>query len=367
LIKKVNLKIDKKIKNHKMNINKLALKNALKSLNGIVRPNNVLPITESVKFEIAESGEQRLVVTDLETSMFITVEATDPMETCINYFQLLKVCDSFQGELLDFELTENSVSIRCEKAKVTLPTEVVDNYPKTTILEGEPILSNFDFTPIGEAVRFSGNDEIRPSMTGVCIDISNGTINIVATNANILYLNCVAQTEHEKSETVVPKNAAKKIGSLTDASMLVSGHNIQFTQGELIIQARAIDHQFPQYRAVIPTEQKGKALLNTELFKKNIDAASKFASNSTKTLVLDILETELTVSASDIDYAIDYTNTIGCVADLPIKIGFNSEFTKLLIDAITASTVELTYTESNRAIVVQEGSKTLLIMPVIIQ
>ena len=161
----------------------------LQVIGGIINSSNTLPILDNFLFEI-NNETLTLSASDLETTMStsISIESKDSDSIALPARILIDTLKTFAEQPLTFIKTEsNSIEIIANNGKYALsyasgedfPKIININDPSTTIIRGD-VLSK----AINSTIFASGNDDLRPIMTGVFFQFNSENLNFVATDAH---------------------------------------------------------------------------------------------------------------------------------------------------------------------------------------
>ena len=148
--------------------------------------------------------------------------------------------------------------------------------------------------------------------------------------------------------------------------------HIKFKVGTTIYISRIIDERFPPYESVIPQNNSIFLKVNKALLQSAIKRVAIFANEITKQIKVNINETEMTLTAEDLDSGTKADEKIACSLEgNPVEIGFNYKFLDEAISHINAvedGEIVVSLSESNKPALLmpEEDSKELLmlIMPV---
>src|SRR6478736_5344072 len=164
-----------------------ALLKHLQQINGVINANTVLPILEDFLFEI-EDKKLTVVATDLETVMAVESKANGKI--CIPARILIDSLKNISDQPLTFNIDKNfSVEITSDNGKYKVMGENPDNFPKAPVpddannftVSGSALLNG-----INKTLFAVSNDDLRPAMTGIFFELSNGALQFVATDAHRL-------------------------------------------------------------------------------------------------------------------------------------------------------------------------------------
>ncbi|HLW33242.1 MAG TPA: DNA polymerase III subunit beta [Aequorivita sp.] len=357
----------------------------LQVLGGIINNNNTLPILDNFLFNL-DHNSLTVSASDLETTISsnLDVESTDRGSVCVSAKLLLEILKTFPEQPLTFSVTESStVEISSEHGKYALAYADAEDFPKVIELNDSSSLTlqgDILATAIGKTIFASGNDDMRPVMNGVFFQFSTEKLIFVATDAHKL----VKYTREdisapETAEFIMPKkplNLMKNIlmGSEDDVTLEYTDTNAKFSFGNTEIVCRLIDGKYPNYEAVIPTENPNKLLIQRNQFLNSVRRISIFSNKSTHQIRLRIAGAELNVSAEDLDFSNKAEERLTCdYQGDDIEIGFNSRFLTEMLSNLTSDEVSLEMSLPNRAGILtpidglDDGETiTMLVMPVML-
>lgn len=357
----------------------------LQVLGGIINSNNTLPILDNFLFNL-DNNDLTVSASDLETTISskLEVESTDTGMVCIPARLLLETLKTFPEQPLAFTVEDNNtIEISSNHGKYALayanaedfPNVVELKDPSATVIQGDVLA-----TAISKTIFASGNDDLRPVMSGVFFQFSTENLIFVATDAHKL----VKYTRDDISasqtaEFIMPKkplNLLKSIlgGSEEDVTIEYNESNAKFSFDNTEMVCRLIDGKYPNYEAVIPKENPNKLLINRNQFLNSVRRVSIFSSKSTHQIRLKIAGAELNISAEDIDYSNKAEERLTCdYQGDDMQIGFNSRFLTEMLNNLTSDEVSLEMSLPNRAGILtpvdglDEGETvTMLVMPVML-
>ena len=146
-----------------------------------------------------------------------------------------------------------------------------------------------------------------------------------------------------------------------------------FNFDEIRLICRLIDERYPDYRAVIPTENPNKLTLSRQDFLNSVKRISIFGNKTTNQINIKITGSELTISAEDIDLSNEAVERLGCdYSGEDMEIGFNSKLLIEMLQNINTPEIIIELSTPNRAGIIlpsaNEDNENLLmlIMPMMI-
>jgi len=366
-------------------VNSTALLKELQKLNSVISSNNTLPILDNFLFEIS-SGSLTIVASDLEVTMMSTISIESDTEGRITIPAriLTDTLKTFSNQPLTFIIDINTfgVEMSSEIGNYKLAGQNADEFPKNPKLSGAnsatfngEILVN----AINKTLFASGNDELRPVMSGVFCELSAEKVNFVATDAHKLVKHSRTDLSSEKTTSfILPKKPLNilKNNIIDDANVKLEFNdtNVLFSFDNSTIICRLIDGKYPNYEAVIPKENPNKLTIETSKLLSSIKRVSIYANKTTHQIRLKIAGSELQITSEDLDFANKAEERLSCQYEgADMEIGFNSKFVIDMLNNIGAEKVLLEMSAPNRAGIIlpldgmEEGENTLmLVMPVML-
>ena len=356
----------------------------LQVLGGVINSSNTLPILDNFLFEL---NQDRLTITasDLETSMSssIEVESTSVGNIAVPARLLLDTLKTFPEQPLTFTAENNTIEISANNGKYSLAYLAGDEFPKAVHLKDPSktvIMGDILATAINSTLFASGNDDLRPVMSGVFFQFSTEGLTFVATDAHKLVK--YTRTDLVASSTaefIMPKKALQILkgilqGSEEDIHVEYNETNAQFSFSNSTLSCRLIEGKYPNYEAVIPKENPNILTIQRETLLNSLRRVSIFSNKTTHQIRLKIAGAELNISAEDYDFSNKAEERLSCsYQGDDMQIGFNSRFLIEMLSNIGAEEISLSMSMPNRAGIIApldnivEGEHiTMLVMPVML-
>ena len=287
----------------------------LQIIGGVLNASNTLPILDDFLFQI-KKGELSITASDLETIMVtkIDVEAKEDGNIAIPAKLLLDTLKTFPDQPLTFTIdsTNFGIEISSDYGKYKLTGHNGEEFPKTPQLES-PSSINIEAAILSNAVIktlfATGNDELRPVMSGVLFELNNDNITFVATDAHKLVRYKRTDLKVDKGASfILPKkpltllkNILSNVGE--EVKIEYNETNVMFVFGSTKMTSRLIDGKYPNYNAVIPTENPNKLTVSRNALLNSIKRVSIFSNKTTHQVRLKMTGIELTISAEVLDFA----------------------------------------------------------------
>ena len=368
-------------------ISSQALLKGLQSISGVIATNNTLPILDNFLFTL-EEGNLTVTASDLETTMSCSIK-TDKSDQdgqiAVPARILMDMLKTFSEVPINIstDLKTFNIELSANEGKFKLAGKNPEEFPRSPQAEGTSITelsSKLISQAINKTMFATGTDTMRMIMTGVFCELYDDYVSFVATDAHKLvrYRRYDAGSE-EKSSFTIPKKPLNQLKALLaneDFPVKVEFNetNVFFSFNNISLVSRLIEGKYPNYEAVIPTNNPNKMIVDRLSFLNSIKRVSIFANQSTHQIRLKISGKELILSAEDLDYSNEAKERLTCSNEgEDIEIGFNSRFLVEMISNIDTPEVLLEMSAPNRAGLIKpvdpdnkQEDVLMLLMPVML-
>ncbi len=361
----------------------------LKQLNmagTLISSNSAMPILENFLFTLLP-GKLVITSSDSESTLTTTiaVESEVEGEACVPAKILMDILKTFPEQPLTFDFggDDNQLEISSDYGRYQIGYFGVNEYPRLPEIEDSSVSkmpSGVLATAIQKTLFASGNDDLRPVMSGVFFQLNKEGATFVSTDAHkLVRYRRVDISTAESAEFIMPKKPLTILkGILSTAEDEVQLHynqkNCRFEFKHIVLTARLIDGRYPNYDAVIPKENPNKLTIDREAFLHSVKRVSLFANKTTHQIRLKIAGSEVQTIAEDLDFSNKAHERIQCDYDgSDMEIGFNSRFLVEMLSNLESEHVLLELSAPNRAGLLSPidgkeiGEEVLmLVMPVMI-
>ncbi len=365
-----------------------ALLKNLQQIGGVISTNSVLSVLEDFLFEL-KGNTLTLTATDLETMMRVTLEVNDAQDSgriCIPSKILLEYLKNLPEQPVTFTINEQelSIEIASDAGKYRIGGEKADDFPKEPAPDDATsfTMPSIALTEgINKTLFAVSTDTLRPQMTGVYFEMSPENITFVSTDAHRLVQyrrDDVACPVTETQGFVVPRKPLQQLRSTlpADETQLRISYNSSHLfvhTDKLSMSCRLIDAKFPDYKAVIPTDNPFRLTVNRAEFTSALRRVGVFANKTTNQVVLDINGNELQISAQDIDFSYEGKERLNCqYTGEDMKIAFNAKLMVELVGNIDGTELNVELSTPTRAGIFRPMEKgdnedvLMLLMPLMV-
>jgi len=358
----------------------------LQIISGVLNASNTLPILDDFLFLINQ-GELSITASDLETILVtkIVVEAKEDGMIAIPAKLLLETLKTFPDQPLTFTIDSATfgIEISSDYGKYKLTGHDGEEFPKTPTLE-TPSTLNVDASILSSAINktlfATGNDELRPVMSGVLFELNNDDLTFVATDAHKLVRYKRTDLKADKGASfILPKKPLTLLKNILgsvgkEVKVEYNETNVMFVFDSTKMTTRLIDGKYPNYNAVIPTENPNKLTVSRTALLNSIKRVSIFSNKTTHQVRLKMTGSELNISAEDLDFANEANERLTCQYEgEDMEIGFNSRFLIEMLANLDSEDVNIAMSASNRTGILTPSQKDdeheevlMLVMPVML-
>jgi DNA polymerase III subunit beta len=329
-----------------------------------VRPS--VPVLAGLLIETTDDG---LVLSsfDYETSARATLPATVSAEgkALVSGRLLADICRSLPARPVDVTVEGAKASLTCGKARFSLQTMPVEEYPTLPDMPQATgrVRSDVFAAAVSQAVTAAGRDDMLPVLTGVRIEIEGSHISLLATDRFRL-----SQRELEWDPGATDISAAALVPAKVlaeTAKSLTSGTEVTIAlstsgAGEGIIgfegasgggvrrtTTRLLDGEFPKVRTLFPSEHLTIARIDRATLVDSVKRVSLVAERNTA-VQLAFADGLLKLDAGSGEEALATEEIEASLKGEDVTTGFNPQF---LLDGLTAletPVVELAFTQASK-------------------
>jgi len=357
----------------------------LQAISGASSSSTVLPILENFLFEIKEST-LTISATDLQTSMVtsLQIESKEEGRVAMPSKILIETLKTLPDQPVAFSVDTKTLAIEISAGdgKYKLSGENADDFPKIPTIDNTSTV-NIPAPVLAEAINKTifavSNDELRPAMSGVLVQLAEQSTTFVSTDAHKLvrYRRTDIKTDKPAS-LILPKKALSLLKSSLpsdDISVTIEYNNTNafFQFGNIFLICRLIDERYPDYEAVIPQVNPNKLTVERSLFLNTLRRVVIFANKTTHQVRLRISGSELHISAEDLDFSNEAHERLSCQFEgEDMEIGFNAKFLVEMLNNLSSEEVIIEMSTPNRAGLLIPAVKDdnedilMLVMPVML-
>jgi DNA polymerase-3 subunit beta len=361
----------------------------LTSISKVISSKSTMPILDNFLFKIVDS-ELTITASDLESTLITRMELENiegEGTIAIPARLLTDTLKEFPEQPLTFQINASTfgIEIFSENGKFSIVGQNGDDFPELPKMDEDAVSS----IKVGYKVLLNGiektlfataDDELRPVMNGIYIELTNKFVSFVASDAHKLvrYRRMDAKADIESS-FILPKKPASLLKGLlpkedADVKLEFDDKNAVFTLSNYKLICRLVEGNYPSYNSVIPTNNPNVMVIDRLGFYNTVKRVSVFSNQASNLIKLNLAGNQVVVSAQDIDFSISAVERLNCQYDGdPMEIGFKSTFLLEILSNIASSEIKVELSDPTRAglILPEENGEEnedalMLLMPMMI-
>ncbi|MCD7969055.1 MAG: DNA polymerase III subunit beta [Alistipes sp.] len=365
-----------------------ALLSVLQTTGKVVSSKNTLPILDYFLLDL-RGKELKVTASDLETTLVgkLEVESVEKEGVIAAPVKLmLDLLKEFSEQPLTIEANETTweITVSWKSGSLNIPGTSGLSYPSLPELgeEKKEITLKVDtlLGGINRTIFATADDELRPVMNGVYINITPEDTTFVATDAHKLVKFVAGGLDGaEPASFILPKkpvNLLKNVLLKEDEPIKVEfdAKNVVFHLKNNTLICRQIEGNYPNYNAVIPAANPNKVIVDRVELLNAIKRVAVCSNQATNLIKFDITGNTVNLTAQDLDFSVSANESLPCSYEGDnITIGFKSTFLVEILSNLETPSVVVELADSTRAGVFKpiydddQGSSTLmLLMPMMI-
>ncbi|MCD6346668.1 MAG: DNA polymerase III subunit beta [Bacteroidales bacterium] len=335
------------------------------AISRVISVKNTLPILDNFLFEL-RGNELIITASDLESTMITTMVLENVDGEGIIAIPARILTDTlkeFPEQPLTFEINIDSlgVDLISDNGKFSIVGKPGVDFPQLPSLS-EDRITEVTFTSdmllkgINRTLFATADDELRPVMNGIFVELGLDNVTFVSSDAHKLvrYRRNDASSSQEAS-FILPKKPANLLKSIlpkedNNVSLTFDEKNAVFTLSNYKLICRLVEGNYPGYDAVIPKDNPNKLYIDRLDIYNTLRRVSVYSNQASNLIKLHLKSNELVISAQDIDYSISAVETINCqYGGDEMEIGFKSVFLIEILSNINSEEVILELSDPTRA------------------
>ncbi len=372
----------------KFEIQQEELQKALDVVANVVPAKTTLPILTCVLMETLE-GRLKLSATNLDisiTTLTEKVEIKDEGRVAIPADKFISFVRTLRSGTVKFAQKGEKITLSCGTARMTQNTMNVEEYPALKELEetnGLDMEAALLIEMVNETSYSVSRDETRPALMGINWEITPDSLTLVATDAHRLarshrsmdwtvketrsMIVDTAGLRHLPRIVVGQKDNPDDSGNIT---VFLGENQLSFRAGNTVLHARLLEGPFPDYNAVIPSDNDKDVTVDKSDLTQAVRRVSIMADRITSQIRVGVESGRMELSARGADGAKSEDEIAIAYEGDAMEIGFNFSYLQDILKNIKAETVVLSMRDAQSAALIkpvtEDGKETgllCLLMP----
>ena len=361
----------------------------LSAISKVINSKNTLPILDNYLF-LLEDNRLTVTASDLESTLITSIELENTSGTGTIAVPAKRMNDTlkeFPEQPLTFQIDPETfqIDIFSQNGKFSIMGQNGEDFPQQPMLN-ESTASSINvnhsvlLSGINKTLFATADDELRPVMNGIFIELTTEDMKFVASDAHKLVRYKRFDAKAEKNASfILPKKPAALLKSLLpkedfDVKLEFDEKNAFFTLSNYKLICRLVEGNYPSYNSVIPQNNPNKLIIDRVEFYNTVRRVSVFSNQASNLIRLKLTENQLVVSAQDVDFAISAVERLSCQYEgEDLEIGFKSTFLQEILSNLSSTDVKVELSDPTRAGLLlpaenenEEENVLMLLMPMMI-
>jgi len=364
------------------------LNRGLSAVSHAVSGRSTLPILANILLA-TDHGRLKLSATNLEIGIncWVDAEIGEEGTTTVPAKLITDFVNSLPQGSVEISVSPDShvMNVKGMRSNANIKGMDAAEFPQIPSNEGgeQPVLLDALLLKemIAEVAFAAADDDSRPVLTSVLVQVSDENITFAAADAfRMAMLSAdLPGGENPRGDILIPARTLTELARILPAEgpveMIVTPNRSQvlFHTATVDLVSRLIEGTFPNVRGVIPKESTTRAVAETKEFAAAVKSAALFArdsSNITRVKInpggADGSVGAITIEATAEDLG-DSVNTVNAAVDGPeLEIIFNVKYLSEVLNSIGTPEVALEASSANKPGVLKPvgpGDCTYVIMP----
>ena len=370
----------------KITVTQQQLAHGLSLVSKAIAPRSTLPVLANV-FLATDEGRLRLSATNLEMGITCWIGARIEQEGQITVpartFGDLVSALPAEDVTIDVEDKTHTLNVRCGKNITDIKGIDAQEFPPIPVpeLKGGIPLDVAEFKEMVQQVTFAASsDEARPVLQGALLELNENKLSLVATDGFRISVRKVELSEpvEKPQRLIIPARALNEVARIATGSdepliMVVPPQRGQviFHTANAELVSQLIDGNYPDYKAIVPTNYKTMVTFSTPAFLKACRQAEIIAREGSNVVVLSVLPenggpARVELSAQSEETGQSEVQVDANLSGPPITIAFNVRYLREVLDVISTPNVVLEANAKNTpAMLCPAGDNTFqhIVMP----
>uniref|UniRef100_A0AB33J3L2 Beta sliding clamp n=1 Tax=Prevotella sp. GTC17259 TaxID=3236795 RepID=A0AB33J3L2_9BACT len=346
-----------------------------------------MPILDSFLFEVS-GNELFITASDSENVIKSTLTLDESDQNgifAIPSKTLLDAVKELPEQPLTFEIDTNSYTVQIvyQNGVYNFTAQNANEYPKNNSITDDitviTIPASVLLENVSRSIFATGQDELRPVMSGIYFDLTSENLAIVASDGHKLVRNQILNIRNSTPASfILPKKPAmllKGILAKDDTEVIIkfNTRTAEFTTNNTVLTCRLIEGKYPNYNSVIPQNNPNKLTIDRKILIGALRRVLPFASESSQLVRFHLTSGKLQLSSEDVDFATSAKEEIICDYDSSIiSIGFKGSSMQEILNNMESEEVDILLADPSRAGIViptqqpENQNILMLIMPMLL-
>lgn len=321
------------------------LKEAISTTSRLVSTRSTLPVLQAI---LITTGKNSLILrtTDLEQALEVEIqsEIQEGGAVAVPGKIITDFLQNNNDTTITLELEDTTLVISSANHKARIKSFPAEDYPTPPVFTEKTsfkLPANSLKNVIERCVFATSQDDTRPILTGVLFQLSKNKITAVATDGYRLAMHELPLSQEVESEYIFPRRALVELAKLTSAAevtFIIGENQARLVTGSTVLTTRLLDGAFPNYKGILPKDQRVKLQLRSSALLQNLRLASIFSRDSAYSTKIELQKGKLVISAVSAQVG-ESSNELIVESTDEFSLSVNAQY---LIDALQVINQDIT-------------------------
>lgn len=332
----------------------------LQSVSGIVERRHTLPILSNVLLE-KRGDSLTLLATDIEIQVTTTTTGAggegDGAVT-VGARKLQDILRSLpDGADINLVLEDRKLQVRAGKSRFSLQTLPADDFPRMSVAEGESRafeLTQGAFKNLLNKTQYGmAAQDVRYYLNGLLLLVDGNELRAVATDGHRLaYASAAIDADLPRQEAILPRKTVLELNRLLadndePLSITLTGNQVRFAFGSIVLVSKLIDGKFPDYERVIPQSLRNHLVVERTMLMQAMVRAAILTNEKFRGVRVVLAENSLRIIAANAEQEEAQEEIEVSYTGEPLDIGFNVGYLLDVLNNIQAPEVQWSFNDAN--------------------
>lgn len=337
----------------------------LQAISKVISSKNTLPILDNFLFELKD-GKLVATASDMESTLITSIPLDNSIGEGVIAFPAKILTDTlkeFPEQPLTFDIDMDSLAVKItsENGVFSIVGQQGEDYPKIPGIEENSTVSitvdsELLLNGVSKTLFATADDELRPVMNGVFIELGNEDLTFVASDAHkLVRYKRLDGRSNVASSFILPKKPASLLKNIlpkeqNQVTLEFDEKNAFFSLSNYKLICRLVEGNYPSYNSVIPKNNPNVMTIDRVELYNTLKRVSVFSNPASNLIKFHLTDNQVVVSAQDIDFSISARERLQCQYEgEEMEIGFKSVFLLEILSNISSSNVMLELSDPTRA------------------
>jgi DNA polymerase III subunit beta len=362
------------------------LKQGLSIVTHLTTKNINLPILNNILIKAKKEGVE-LISTNLEISIehFLRGRVEKEGDFTVDSRIINDYIALLPDDKIEIERVENDLNVNCKNHKTKIKGQSAEDFPVLPKINQKTFYSFLleDFKEALSGVVFSvSNNESRVELSGVYFSFVSGELTLVGTDSYRLAEKKIkSKNKNEQDFTIIVPartiqelirvlnnfKTEEQIEGGDEISLYLNENQVFFLIGSTKIGSRIIIGNYPDYKQIIPQEEKTKIVINKNDFSRAIKAAGIFSKTGINDISLNFIKNKIIISSSSSQTGENFIELEAHIRGDDNEIFINYKYLIDGLNNINSENIVLQITDNNTPCIIKpekDNDFLYLIMPI---